>query len=120
MGVGGNQLHRTDVGADVVSLRLDAAAVQLHSQASQTHPCEETKESHVVRKCNEPARGNVKRMKEGRTLPSLTAKRARSTTMETARTLLLIIFFSSFSNTATTNTEDKEELLEGRPMKLEC
>lgn len=39
VGVGRNQLHLLDVAADGFALRHDAAAVQLHSQASQAHPC---------------------------------------------------------------------------------
>lgn len=42
VGVGRNQLHLPDVSADGFALCLDAAAVHLHAQASQTHPCEET------------------------------------------------------------------------------
>lgn len=38
MGVGRNQLHLPDVAADWFALCLDAATVQLNSQASQTHP----------------------------------------------------------------------------------
>lgn len=43
VGVGGNQLELLDVPADGSALRLDAATVQLHSQAPQTHPCVQVK-----------------------------------------------------------------------------
>lgn len=39
MGPGGDQLHPPDVAADGLALRLDAAAVLLHSEAPQAHSC---------------------------------------------------------------------------------
>lgn len=39
VGVGRYQLHFFNVPADGFALGLDAAAVQLHSQAPQSHPC---------------------------------------------------------------------------------
>lgn len=39
VGVDGDQLHLGNVAADVFALGHDAAAVRLHSETSQAHPC---------------------------------------------------------------------------------
>lgn len=117
MRVGGNQFHFSNVAPDGFALCLDAAAVQLHSQASQSHAClEANKQSESAAACIEKSSALREEIEVifnyriAKNSPSLMAAKARRTAAMTTKTLAFII--APLINSATTETKKVKFALE--------